>query len=80
MIAASVIRSPVNVTLLTVIERSFALIIPVVTDCPSPNALPIATTCCPTLISDESSSSAIAIVEAVSEEISVKATAATAIS
>jgi len=42
-------------------ERSFALIIPVVTDWPSPNALPIATTCCPTLISDESSSSAIAI-------------------
>ena len=66
--------------MLTVIERSFALIIPVVTDWPSPNALPIATTCCPTLISDESSSSAIAILDAVSDEISVNDTAATAIS
>ena len=40
LIAASVIIRPVNVTLLTVIDLSKALIIPVVTDCPSPSALP----------------------------------------
>ena len=40
----------------------------------------MATTCCPTLISDESSSSAIAILDAVSDEISLNDTAATAIS
>ena len=45
LIAASVIIRPENVTLLTVIDLSNALIIPVVTDCPSPSALPIATTC-----------------------------------
>ena len=44
LIAAFVMKRPSNVTLLTVIERFMALIIPFVTDWPSPSALPMATT------------------------------------
>ena len=66
--------------MLTVIDLSKALIIPVVTDCPSPSALPIATTCWPTVIVSESASSAIAILLSVSEDISDNDTATTAIS
>ena len=80
LIAASVINNPENVILLTVIDLFNALIIPVVTDCPSPRALPITTTCCPTVTSSESPSSAIAILLKVSELISEILTATTAIS
>ena len=80
LIAALVIISPENVTLLTVIDLSRALIIPLVTDCPSPSALPIATTCWPTAIVSESASSAIAILLIVSDGISDNDTATTAIS
>ena len=66
--------------MLTVIDLSRALIIPLVTDCPSPSALPIATTCWPTAIVSESASSAIAILLIVSDGISDNDTATTAIS
>ena len=61
LMAAFVMNNPSNVTLFTVIDLSRALIIPLVTDCPSPSALPIATTSCPTTTFSESPSSAIAI-------------------
>ena len=80
LIAAFVIKSPENVTLLTVIERFVALIIPFVTDWPSPNALPIATTSCPMATSSLSASSAIAILLMVESLISERLIATTAIS
>ena len=61
LIAASVIIKLSNVTLSTVIERFNALIMPDVTDCPFPSALPIATTSCPNTTLSESPNSAIAI-------------------
>ena len=77
VLESSVLPS-VTVLLSESILRFFALTIPVVTDCPYPNALPMAITCSPTFRSSELPILATEIASFVSESISSTDTATTA--